>query len=94
MKGMIAPLLLGGLLLGSGAAWAGPVNVNTANADTISAELTGVGPALARAIVKDREANGKFASPEALMRVKGIGQHVLDMNKGNILTSDPAPAKR
>ncbi len=94
MKGMIAPVLLSGLLFGSVAAWAGPVNVNTANADTLAAELTGVGPALARAIVKDREANGEYASPEALMRVKGVGQHILDMNKGNILTSDPPPAKQ
>lgn len=78
------------LALGSGALLAGPVNVNTADAQTLAAELTGVGPALAAAIVQDREANGTFDSPEALMRVKGIGQHILDMNKDNILVSDSA----
>jgi competence protein ComEA len=78
------------LALRSGALLAGPVNVNTADAQTLAAELNGVGPALAAAIVQDRETNGKFDSPEALMRVKGIGQHVLDMNKDNILVSDSA----
>ena len=69
-------------------AFAGPVNINTADAATLAAELTGVGPALAEAIVKDRAANGNFATPEALMRVKGIGQRIVDVNRENILVSD------
>ena len=75
--------------LAPGLALAGPVNINTANAETLAMELTGVGPALAAAIVADREANGEFASPEALARVRGIGDHVLEVNKGNILVSTP-----
>jgi competence ComEA-like helix-hairpin-helix protein len=50
------------------------VNINTADATTLAAELTGVGPALAQAIVKDRAEHGKFDTPDALTRVKGIGQ--------------------
>ena len=74
-----------------GAAFAGPVNINTADAATLASELTGVGPALAQAIVKDRQEHGNFATPESLARVKGIGERIVEMNKANILVSDPAP---
>ena len=75
----------------AGLAVAGPVNVNTADADTLSKELTGVGPALAAAIIRDREENGPFKSPEDLARVSGIGPSVLEKNKENIRTEDEAP---
>lgn len=73
---------------------AGPVNINTADAAKLASELTGVGPALAEAIVADRQANGNFATPEALMRVKGIGARIVEINKGNILVADPAQPAR
>ncbi len=76
------------------AAFAGPVNINTADAAKLASELTGVGPALAEAIVADRQANGTFATAEALMRVKGIGARIVEINKGNILVADPAPPAR
>ena len=82
------------LACGSLAAFAGPVNINTADAAKLAAELNGVGPALAEAIVADRQANGTFATPEALMRVKGIGARIVELNKTNILVADPAPAPR
>ena len=72
---------------------AGPVNINTADAATLAAELTGVGPALAEAIVADRSANGNFASAEALTRVKGIGSRIVEMNKANILVSEAEPKR-
>ena len=75
------------------AAFAGPVNINTADAATLASELTGVGPALAQAIVKDRQEHGNFATPEALTRVKGIGERIVEINKANILVSDPAPKR-
>lgn len=74
------------------AATAGPVNINTADAAKLAAELQGVGPALAEAIVADRQTNGDFASPEALTRVKGIGTRIVEMNKDNILVADPPAA--
>jgi len=83
---------LAAVCVGFGAA-AGPVNINTADAATLANELTGVGPALAEAIVADREANGNFATPEALTRVKGIGDRIVEMNKANILVADPAPPR-
>jgi competence protein ComEA len=48
------------------AAYAGPVNVNTADAETISAELQGVGISKAIAIVEYRKANGPFKSADDL----------------------------
>jgi competence protein ComEA len=76
------------------AAAAGPVNINTADAAKLATELQGVGPALAEAIVADRQTNGNFATPEALTRVKGIGARIVEMNKDNILVADPpAPAR-
>ena len=79
---------------GAFAAAAGPVNINTADAAKLASELQGVGPALAEAIVADRKANGNFATPEALMRVKGIGARIIEVNKVNILVADPAPPPR
>jgi len=79
---------------GAFAAAAGPVNINTADAAKLASELQGVGPALAEAIVADRKANGNFATPEALMRVKGIGARIIEVNKVNILVADPAPPAR
>ena len=66
------------------AAWAGPVNVNTADASTSAKELEGIGPAKAAAIVEYRQKNGPFRAAEDLLKVEGIGQKVLDQNKGNI----------
>ncbi len=74
--------------LGSAALYAGPVNINTADAETLELELTGVGPVLAAAIVEDREINGDFATPEALIRVTGIGERIVEMNRTNILIND------
>ena len=67
---------------------AGPVNVNTADAATIAAELSGIGLVRAQAIVDYREANGPFASIDDLLDVSGVGPHVLDMNRADIRLSD------
>jgi competence protein ComEA len=65
-------------------AWAGPVNINTADANTLARELDGIGPAKAQAIVEYREKNGAFKSAEDLLKVEGIGSKVLEQNRGNI----------
>ena len=66
-------------------AYAGPVNVNTADAETISAELKGVGLSKANAIVDYRKANGPFKSVDDLTLVKGIGERTVEINRANIL---------
>ena len=72
-------------LLLAGAASAGPVNVNTADAATLSAELQGVGMSKAVAIVEYREQHGPFKSPDDLILVKGIGERTIEINRENIL---------
>ncbi len=63
----------------------GPVNVNEADVVTLAAELTGVGPQLARRIVEFRERHGDFETLEALKDVKGIGDALLVKNADNII---------
>ena len=65
-------------------AFAGPVDINTADAETISAELNGIGMTKAEAIVKYREKHGPFKSPEDLSLVKGIGDRTVELNRANI----------
>jgi len=80
------------LLLWFVAGWvqAGPVNVNTADADTLANELNGVGPARAAAIVAYREVHGPFGAPDDLTKVKGIGEQLVQKNRDSILLDDPA----
>jgi len=52
---------------------ANAVNVNTANSGQLES-LPGIGPAKARAIIEDREANGPFGSCSDLTRVNGVGE--------------------
>lgn len=73
-------------------ALAGPVNVNTADAETISRSLQGVGLSKARAIVEYREKHGPFKSPDDLSLVKGIGDRTVELNRDNILLA-PAGKK-
>lgn len=68
---------------------AGPVNVNTADAETISAELKGVGLAKAKAIVEYRKKHGPFRSADDLSLVKGIGERTVELNRADIKVSDP-----
>jgi competence protein ComEA len=85
-------------LLPAGAALAGPVNLNSADAATLAKELDGIGPAKAQAIVEYRQKNGPFRSAEDLLKVDGIGDKVLEQNRGNIRlnggTAAPAPAAK
>ena len=66
------------------AAWAGPVNINTADAKTLARELTGIGLARAQAIVDYRQKNGPFRTADDLANVKGIGKRVVERNRANI----------
>ena len=75
-------------------AWAEPVNVNTADAATISAELQGVGLSKAGAIVEYREAHGPFKSASELAEVKGIGARTIEINRENILVEEPKKAPK
>lgn len=67
---------------------AGPVNVNFADAETLAAELEGIGITKARAIVAYRNANGPFTTVESLAEVTGIGERTVAINRNNILLGD------
>jgi competence protein ComEA len=69
------------------AAHAGPVNINTADAETLAAELKGVGLSRAQAIIDYRQSVGPYKSPEDLLEVSGVGPKVLELNEGNIRVS-------
>jgi competence protein ComEA len=89
MKKIFVSVLSGLALALSAAVHAGPVNINTADAATLAAELVGIGPALAQAIVDDRDRNGLFRSADDLARVSGIGMRVVENNREYILTESP-----
>ncbi|MDE1164215.1 MAG: ComEA family DNA-binding protein [Pseudomonas sp.] len=57
------------------------VNLNSADAETLQRELSGIGLGKAQAIVAHREANGAFATVDELLEVKGIGKSLLDKNR-------------
>lgn len=50
-----------------------PVNINTADADTLTA-LPGIGQVLAERIVAYRRQNGPFRAVEEITNVEGIGE--------------------
>ena len=79
------------LLMCAGIAVAGPVNINTADAETISAELKGVGISKAIAIVEYRKTHGPFKKVEDLALVKGIGERTIEINRPNIVLQAKKP---
>ena len=85
MSAAIAALTVSAILALPAVSIAGPVNVNTADAETISAELKGVGMAKAKAIVEYREKHGPFKTLEDLTLVSGIGERTIELNRGDIL---------
>ncbi|MDH0748207.1 helix-hairpin-helix domain-containing protein [Pseudomonas sp. GD03842] len=62
----------------------GKVNLNSANAETLQKELSGIGASKAAAIVAYREENGAFTSVDELIEVKGIGKALLDKNRDKL----------
>lgn len=63
------------------------VNVNTATAEELET-LTGIGPALAQAIVDYRAEHGAFRSAEDLLLVKGIGEAKLEGFRAEITLTE------
>ena len=98
MKALIATFhaLLVSALLFAGSAFASEtVNLNTADAASLSRVLSNVGPAKAQAIVEYREANGPFKSVEELARVRGIGLTTVERNIDRMTVgAAPQPARQ
>jgi competence protein ComEA len=69
--------------------FAAPVNINTADAQTIADSLSGIGLKKAQAIVDYRTKNGAFNSINDLVQIVGIGTKTIEKNKADILLADP-----
>ncbi len=81
-------LTLGGMAAANDVAVEPTVNINQADAATLAEVLHGVGMARAEAIVRYREANGGFMTPEELANVSGIGLATVDRNQARIRVRD------
>ena len=81
IKSIVLTILLA---LSSSFVFAGPVNINTADAGTLIMEIKGVGEKRAQAIIQHREAHGPFESVDDLVTVKGIGEKLVEMNRDNM----------
>jgi len=76
------------LLMVSFGVFATPVNINSADANTLATELNGVGAAKAAAIVAYRESNGPFKQLEDLLQVKGVGEKILEKNRAILVVEE------
>lgn len=81
---MIRNLVAVCLMTLSMASFAGPVNINSADAQTLAKELSGVGETKAQRIVEYRSENGPFKKLEDLAKVKGISDRTIEKNRDNI----------
>lgn len=61
-----------------------PVNINTADANTLASAIKGIGLVKAEAIIEYREKNGPFKSVDDLAGVKGIGYQTVDRIRESI----------
>ena len=76
-------------MLVSVASFAGPIDINSADASTLASAIIGVGESKAIAIVEYRDAHGPFTSVDDLSNVKGIGMKTVDKSRGNLMVSAP-----
>jgi len=61
--------------------YAGPVDINIANASALAKNISGVGIKKAEMIVAYREKHGMFKKVEDITKVKGIGAKLLEKNR-------------
>ncbi|MBE9527906.1 MAG: helix-hairpin-helix domain-containing protein [Proteobacteria bacterium] len=69
-----------------------PVDLNTATVEELTV-LPGIGPAIARRIVKARQENGGFASVDDLLKVKWIGRVKLETVRSLVTVGPTAGTK-
>ena len=76
-------------MLVSAHVYAGPVDINSADAGELASAIVGVGEKKAAGIVHYRQIHGPFASVDELAMVKGIATGTIEKNRHN-LTVAPA----
>jgi competence protein ComEA len=67
-----------------------PVDINKADAVTISESLDGIGMAKAQAIVTWRDQHGPFKTVQDLAEVKGVGMSLVERNREAIQLGETA----
>ena len=76
------------LVLFSGSVWAAPLDINKADAETISNALANIGPKKAEAIVQYRKEHGDFKTVKDLENVKGIGSKTAMLIEKELVFTD------
>ncbi len=74
-------------------AFAQPVDINQADAKTISQSLHGIGQKKAEEIIKYRNQNGPFKTAKDLVKVKGVGAKTIEKNQKDIIYSQAKVSK-
>ena len=65
------------------------VDINTADKEALMT-LSGVGESFAEKIINYREQNGAFETVQELTQISGIGQSLIEKNKGTLTAGQPA----
>jgi competence protein ComEA len=74
-------------------AFAAPVDINSADAQTIADALNGIGIKKAQAIIEYRTKNGDFKTLQELDAVTGIGEKTLARIERDVVFNTPKPPK-
>jgi len=93
MKALLKSTILSVLLALSFNLFAAPVNINTADAKTLAANINGVGNKKAEEIVQYRDKHGPFKSADDLTKVKGIGPSLIEKNRDILLVKNAKKSK-
>jgi len=93
MKALLKSTILSVLLALSFNLFAAPVNINTADAKTLAANINGVGNKKAEEIVQYRDKYGPFKSADDLAKVKGIGPNLIEKNRDILLVKTDKKSK-
>ena len=93
MKALLKSTILSVLLALSFNLFAAPVNINTADAKTLAANINGVGDKKAEEIVQYRDKYGPFKSADDLAKVKGIGPNLIEKNRDILLVKTDKKSK-
>ena len=72
---------------------AAPVNINTADAKTMAANINGIGEKKAESIVQYRKKHGPFKSADDLTNIKGIGPKLIEKNREVLLVKNTKNVK-
>ena len=93
MKALFKSTILSVLLALSFNLFAAPVDINTADAKTLAANINGIGDKKAEAIVQYRDKHGPFKSADDLTKVKGIGPNLIEKNRDILLVKSTKTSK-